>query len=644
MTGATKPGEIRAVGLGRRFELRTGGPRSVKDVILRRSRTDRREFWALRNIDLRISPGETFGLVGRNGSGKSTLLNLIARIYAPTEGTLEVGGRSGALLEVGAGFHPEFTGTENVYLSGAIHGLSHKYIDAHLEEIICFAELERFAHMPVRTYSSGMVLRLGFSVAVHVQPEILLIDEILAVGDAAFQQKCFAKIWEFKRTGGSIVFVSHDPTTVSSLCDRAALLEGGRITALGKADEVLRTYQQTVIEGSPTSVELTTSGAPPGRFEIDDVRATATDGSRRDHFAENERITIQANVSSRETLFNGCVSMTLRDLSGRVIGAETLRGVRLEAGKAECISWILDQAPLREGRFLVDVRLATERSEAELATREAAVDFSIVSDSSDDGGPVRLGGEWQVAGRVVPRPRTAALGLRLAIVVPRGVEIHGCDAYSLRCTTSPRLPLIHRLKWIGKVRRLAACFSFFGHLPSRFGRNLPSTGSVSLRSPGIHSMCCSRSSTSPRVSERPPIGWTAREGTRLRFAAPIRAAALFERTPSARAPRRSSVSPQHGGKPTAQRAFATRISFATHLPSSRTFERSSQFHRPARSRTPSSSTPSRGSARLRGISTSGEASRVFGVTCYRRKRPQRWRRHINDASQFSATTRTQTQA
>jgi ABC-type polysaccharide/polyol phosphate transport system ATPase subunit len=416
MSGATKPGEIRAVGLGRRFELRTGGPRSVKDVILRRSRTDRHEFWALRNIDLKISPGETFGLVGRNGSGKSTLLNLIARIYAPTEGTLEIGGRTGALLEVGAGFHPEFTGTENVYLSGAIHGLSRRYIDAHLEEIIGFAELERFAHMPVRTYSSGMILRLGFSVAVHVRPEVLLIDEVLAVGDAAFQQKCFAKIWEFKRTGGSIVFVSHDATTVSSLCDRAALLEDGRIAALGKADEVLRTYQQSVIQGTPVGAGLESDGVPRGRYEIEDVRATADDGSRRDRFAENERITIQAHVFSAEVLVNGCVSMTLRDLSGRVLGSETLRGVRLEAGKTESISWILDQAPLREGRFLVDVRLATERSDAELVAREAAVDFSIVSDSSDDDGPVKLGGEWQLAGRIVPRPRTATLGLRVAIV------------------------------------------------------------------------------------------------------------------------------------------------------------------------------------------------------------------------------------
>ena len=315
---------------------------------------------------------------------------------------------------MGAGFHPEFTGTENVYLSGAIHGLSRKYIDAHLEEIIGFAELERFAHMPVRTYSSGMILRLGFSVAVHVRPEVLLIDEVLAVGDAAFQQKCFAKIWEFKRTGGSIVFVSHDATTVSSLCDRAALLEDGRIVALGKADEVLRTYQQSVIEGAPVGAGPESDGVPRGRYQIEDVRATASDGSPRDRFAESERITIQANVFSAKALANGCVSMTLRDLSGRVIGSETLRGVRIEAGKTERISWILDQAPLREGRFLVDVRLATERSE--LATREAAVDFSIISDSSDDGGPVKLGGEWQVTGRTVPRPRIATLGVRLAIV------------------------------------------------------------------------------------------------------------------------------------------------------------------------------------------------------------------------------------
>ena len=178
-------------------------------------------------------PGESFGIVGQNGSGKSTLLKLIAGIYPPSEGEMQIEGRIGSLLEVGAGFHPDFSGIENVYLNAAVFGIKRDYIDEHLDEIIAFAELEEFADQAVKTYSSGMYLRLGFSVAMHIQPDILLLDEVLAVGDEAFQQKCQGRIWDFKRAGGTIVFVSHDPTSVERLCDRAMLLEKGRVVECG---------------------------------------------------------------------------------------------------------------------------------------------------------------------------------------------------------------------------------------------------------------------------------------------------------------------------------------------------------------------------------------------------------------------------
>src|SRR3954471_9384473 len=195
---AVTTGEIRARGLGRLFTIRLSQNRSLKSALLRRELPRTRELWALRDVDLDITPGQAFGIVGPNGSGKSTLLKLLAGIFAPSTGTLAVGGRVGSLIEIGAGFHPEFTGVENVYLNAAIYGLKRSYVDAHLDEIISFAELESFADVPVRTYSSGMYMRLGFSVAMHVQPEVLLLDEVLAVGDEAFQQKCYSKIWDFK--------------------------------------------------------------------------------------------------------------------------------------------------------------------------------------------------------------------------------------------------------------------------------------------------------------------------------------------------------------------------------------------------------------------------------------------------------------
>src|SRR3954463_10971173 len=221
-------GEIRARGLGRMFKIRLSESRSLKETILRRELPRTRELWALRDGDFDIARGHTFGIVGRNGSGKSTLLKLIAGIFSPSTGQLRVTGRVGSLIEIGAGFHPEFTGVENVYLNAAIYGLKRSYVDEHLDEIIEFAELQQFKDVPVRTYSSGMYMRLGFAVAMHIQPDILLLDEVLAVGDEAFQQKCYGKIWEFKRGGGTIVFVSHDPTAVERVCDRAILLDHGR--------------------------------------------------------------------------------------------------------------------------------------------------------------------------------------------------------------------------------------------------------------------------------------------------------------------------------------------------------------------------------------------------------------------------------
>src|SRR5437762_8387719 len=199
MTAATTvaPGEIRGQGLGRVFEIRLTQSRTLKEAILRRELPKTREIWALRDVDLDVDSGEAFGIVGRNGSGKSTLLKLLAHIYAPSTGMLAVGGRVGSLIEIGAGFHPDFTGIENVYLNASIYGLKRSYVDEHIGEILRFAELEAFADVAVRTYSSGMYMRLGFPVAMHVNPDVLLLDEVLAVGDEAFQQKCFGRIADF---------------------------------------------------------------------------------------------------------------------------------------------------------------------------------------------------------------------------------------------------------------------------------------------------------------------------------------------------------------------------------------------------------------------------------------------------------------
>jgi len=210
--------------------------------LFRRNNRSREEFWALRDVSFTVEQGETVGIIGPNGAGKSTLLKLAARVIEPTSGRITVRGRVGALLELGAGFHPDLTGRENIYLNGSILGLSRAEIHRRLDDIIGFAELERFIDVPVKHYSSGMYVRLGFSVAVHTDPEILLVDEVLAVGDQVFQFKCLQRIAEMQKSGVSILFVSHNLETVQRLCGRAIWLENGQVRSLGPSSQVIEEY------------------------------------------------------------------------------------------------------------------------------------------------------------------------------------------------------------------------------------------------------------------------------------------------------------------------------------------------------------------------------------------------------------------
>src|SRR5437667_12034878 len=214
----------------------------LKELISPRRRQFHRDFWALRDISFDIRPGETFCIVGENGSGKSTLLQMVAGILRPTSGTVSVTGRVSALLELGSGFNPEFSGRDNVYLNGSILGLSTRQIDEKFRAIEDFAEIGDFIHQPVKTYSSGMVVRLAFAVAISVDPEILLVDEALAVGDIDFRPRCMRKVHELRARGVTILFVSHSTGDVKAIGDRALWLDHGRVMALGKTDLVVTQY------------------------------------------------------------------------------------------------------------------------------------------------------------------------------------------------------------------------------------------------------------------------------------------------------------------------------------------------------------------------------------------------------------------
>ena len=245
--------EIR--GVSKAFVLRHNPALSIKVRLLGlfhpRQRERLEKFWALHEIDLMVRKGECLGLIGRNGSGKSTLLRIMASIYRPTEGEVVVRGRVAPMIELGVGFQPDLTGQENVYLNTSLYGLSRRETDAIYQQIVAFSELGEFIDVPAKNYSTGMYARLGFSVAVHLEPDILLIDEVLAVGDEQFQQKCLHRMGELRRRGTTIILVSHDMQTIERMCDRVCLLVRGRLEAEGEPGKVAARYREVLSAESP---------------------------------------------------------------------------------------------------------------------------------------------------------------------------------------------------------------------------------------------------------------------------------------------------------------------------------------------------------------------------------------------------------
>lgn len=272
---------------------------------------------ALEGINLQVEKGQTFGVIGENGSGKSTLLKLVAGIAKPTRGRIQTEGKVSALIELGAGFHPEITGRENVYINGIMLGLTKKEINAKFDEIVGFAELEDFIDAPVKTYSSGMYMRLGFAIAINVNPDILLIDEVLAVGDASFVPKCLDRINDFRRRQKTILFVSHDLSTVEKICDRVAWLKAGRIQTIGEAKRVIDAYLQDVAEKQEKDFEKRRQerieeqkweeGRRENRWgkreiEIVRVRLKNLEGQEKSVFSPEEGMVIEMEVTARSRI------------------------------------------------------------------------------------------------------------------------------------------------------------------------------------------------------------------------------------------------------------------------------------------------------------------------------------------------------
>ena len=309
--------------VSKKFILHHERPRSFQELavsLFRRNNGSREEFWALQDVSFTVEQGEMVGLIGPNGAGKSSVLKIISHIIEPTSGHVKVNGQLGALLELGAGFHPDLTGYENIYLNGSILGLSRREIGRLLESIIDFAELERFIDMPVRNYSSGMLMRLGFSVATSFRPDVLLVDEVLAVGDQAFQDKCVQRITDLRHQGVAILFVSHDLETVRKLCDSCLWLEEGRVQAEGDNDTVIAAYLGHVWYDSelPPSVVTTHQGSRwgSGEIEITDVRFYDSDGRERQGFETGERMVAVADYVAHTRIHKPVFGMAIHRQDG----------------------------------------------------------------------------------------------------------------------------------------------------------------------------------------------------------------------------------------------------------------------------------------------------------------------------------------
>lgn len=426
---------IKVVGLGKRYKLGVQRERykTLRESLVsgvkgayglfrggRDKLADQRTFWALRDVSFEIEHGEVIGIVGRNGAGKSTLLKILSRITEPTEGRADIYGRVGSLLEVGTGFHPELTGRENIFLNGAILGMSRKEIVSKFDEITAFAEVERFIDTPVKHYSSGMGLRLGFAVAAHLEPEILVVDEVLAVGDASFQKKCLGKMGEVAKQGRTVLFVSHNMAAVRSLCSRGVLLDQGHVVTTGPVGEVVSLYLNGAAgkQGQRTWDDLATA---PGsdRARLRAIRILDAGGNVVDQASLTDAVhlKVEYSVLVPDSVLN--ISLSVHNQEDvHVFASTNLTDTRWYAAPHP-VGYYTSVCRIppnffNAGRYAVTV-LLVERGRHVVAQADRAVSIDMVDLGEQRGGYFGTWGgvirpllEWSSTARI--EPKSAASG------------------------------------------------------------------------------------------------------------------------------------------------------------------------------------------------------------------------------------------
>ena len=352
--------------------LRSGRQKKLQQV----------DFWALKDVSFQIKQGEVVGIVGRNGAGKSTLLKILSRITVPTEGRIRIDGRTASLLEVGTGFHQELTGRENIFLNGAILGMTRAEIVRKFDEIVEFSGIEEFLDTPVKRYSSGMYVRLAFAVAAHLEPEILIVDEVLAVGDAAFQKKCLGKMGSFAQSGRTVLFVSHNMEAVRTLCQRGVWLKDGRLHEDGRADEIVEAYFNSISEQSSFSC-----ANPDYGLIIQKVVLRNDRGEERRQFLPGEDLIVEINYDAQKRLEQPYVVLGVQGINGSCFTANMLLdGHRPEVlagtGKLACR---FKSLPLFPQSYSVKMSVRTKNGNDMIMNYQEVAYFSVVGDLTEYG-------------------------------------------------------------------------------------------------------------------------------------------------------------------------------------------------------------------------------------------------------------------
>jgi lipopolysaccharide transport system ATP-binding protein len=338
------------------------------------------DFWALRDVSFEVKQGEVVGIIGRNGAGKSTLLKILSNITEPTSGRARIRGRVASLLEVGTGFHPELTGRENIFVNGAILGMSRREIEGKFDQIVDFSGVEKFLDTPVKRYSSGMHVRLAFAVAAHLEPEILIIDEVLAVGDAEFQKRCLGKMNEVAKCGRTVLFVSHNMAAVEALCSRAMLLNEGELVKVDTTPEVILSYQKFGSDSVGATFRLVDRDRAPGAVPImQNVSLKNADDYPSRSFSMGASIFIEVEFDAPSQLSPVLGIVVKTDMGASVFGVDNriVNGFQFHKVKRGMIICQLDKLPLMPGQYSIDLYFGDQHSSLDWV--EDAVSFSITS-------------------------------------------------------------------------------------------------------------------------------------------------------------------------------------------------------------------------------------------------------------------------